>query len=414
MVTPRWFASMLLAALIIPLYWATPSAQSYGQTPSSAPYVANKELPYFTREKVTEAFELVKNSVTVFTDTLVAKDVLKGLAKFASLAPGCIGALFSVVNVVLAFLPQEDPVLNEIKDGFAEVNRKLDDLSMKISNLATDVEWFNYASIYSQDELRILNAWRKFEEFRENSKLVKSEEDKLRLVEIFTNYYEYTGTEASVSNLYHYLTISSTSLAKNLNQLLIKKFKCDINEIGRYNAYFSSLLLRGTVLNEFYWRLIGFNQPNTEAKNAQMFNSVYRAQLFSVQYCLDNYREYMMQDVREISQALSPHNKTAIAVQVKKALDKKYDWYKWVVVVYNTEKEKEHSLYRDQILSIPVGKISVAVGHTLKGQEPQRNLFKCPTQIDKCEKAARFMKCLAYHQQQSLTIHFSKLYTFST
>lgn len=103
------------------------------------------------------------------------------------MAPSCVGVVFSVVNLVLAFVPQEDPVLTAVTEGFAEVNRKLDSISFWSPNLATDVDWFNYGSIYTQDELNILNAWRKFSKFRENSELAKSQEDKLRQAEIFIN-----------------------------------------------------------------------------------------------------------------------------------------------------------------------------------------------------------------------------------
>lgn len=153
-------------------------------------------------------------------------------------------------------VPQENP-LKVLKADFAEMNEKLDSLSIQISNLAADVEWLNYARDYSKDKVCILNAWKKFCQFFEKSEVVQSEEDKLRLAEIFTNYYENTAVESSVANLYHYLmVISSTSLRGNLNNLLKTKFKCDISEIGKYNLYFSSLLWKGMVLNQLYWNLI--------------------------------------------------------------------------------------------------------------------------------------------------------------
>lgn len=300
-------------------------------------------------------------------DTKTVSAVMKGLANVASLAPGIGGLVSSFLNVVLAFIPQENP-LKDLRDGFAEVNRKLDSLSIQISNLATDVEWFNYASVYSQDEICILNAWNKFNELRENSEKVQSEDDKLRLAEIFANYYENTGTEASVANLYHYLTVSSTSLSGNPNDLLKRKFKCGIREIGKYNVYFSSLLWRGMVLNQFYWKLIGFDLLDKTAEHTQMFKIVYTAQIAAVNFCLDNYERYMKDDVVEISKALSPDNKTAIADQVKRALDNKYYWYNWVVLVYNSNQDNYYILY-DLTKILVDNTITIAVGITLKAEE---------------------------------------------
>ncbi|XP_063339189.1 cephalotoxin-like protein [Pelmatolapia mariae] len=390
MASPRWSTSMLLASLILLLYWTTSSARSYDSTSTdlSPPHRVRRTLPFRTREEVAASMQTAKDVLNFINDRIGKKNteklsrVLKGISNIASMAPVIGGLVSSIVNVVLAFVPQENP-LNELREGFAEVNRKLDSLSLQISNLATDVEWFNYASVYSQDEVRILNAWKKFEEFRENSGLVNTAEDKLRLAEIFTNYYENTAVEASVANLYHYLTVSSTSLSGNLNDLLRKKFKCNIGEIGKYNIYFSSLLWRGMVLNQLYWDLIGFSSSRKQAVQTEMFKTVSEAQISAVKFCMKNYAQYMEKDVEEISKAMSPDNKTAIAYQVKTFLDKKYNWYNWVVLVYNTDQEQNY-IYRYNMTNVPVGEITVAVDYTQKTNEERKEEVK--NQLSSCYK----------------------------
>ncbi|KAL3973300.1 forkhead box protein Q [Sarotherodon galilaeus] len=379
MVSSRWSTSMLLASLILLLYWTTSSAQSHDSTSTdlSALDRFKRILPEDTTDK-TEKFLNVVDYIG--TDNIA--DVLKGISGFASLAPGIGSLVSSIIMLVLVFIPQDDP----LKEGFAEVNRKLDSLSLQISNLATDVEWFSYASIYSQDEVRILNAWKKLTEFRENSGLVNTTEDRLRLAEIFTNYYENTAVEASVANLYHYLTVSSTSLSGNLNDLLRKKFKCNIGEIGKYNIYFSSLLWRGMVLNQLYWDLIGFSSSRKQAVQTEMFKTVSEAQISAVKFCMKNYAQYMEKDVEEISKAMSPDNKTAIAYQVKTFLDKKYNWYNWVVLVYNTDQEQNY-IYRYSMTNVPVGEITVAVDYTQKTNEERKEEVK--NQLISCYQEIR-------------------------
>lgn len=239
---------MLLASLLC-LYWTTSSARPHDPvTPDlSPPYRARRDLPEDSRDQADQVLNAVKDSLSLFKDVMenINPDkvvgVIKSLSNFASLAPGIGGVVSSVISMVLVFIPQDDPVLKAVKEGFAEVNRKMDSLSIQISDLATDVEWFSYISVYSQDELRILNAWRKFNEFRESGELMRGE-DKQRLAQIFTNYYENTGAETGMINLYHYLTVTSTSLSGNINELLKRKFKCDTSQIGKYNLYLSSLL----------------------------------------------------------------------------------------------------------------------------------------------------------------------------
>ncbi|CAM4275622.1 unnamed protein product [Leuciscus chuanchicus] len=381
----RLSASMLLASLILLLYWTTSSARSHDPPSSviSPPYRVKRDQPFENREKVDRSLAVANSFLAVVKDSFEAigksdtkklTDVMKNLANVASLAPGVGNLVASVVNMVLIFIPQDDPVLNAVQKGFEEVNRKLDSISIQISNLATDVEWFNYASVYSQDELRILNAWKKFNDLRQNSQLVQNKEQKLRLAEIFVNYYENTGTEASVANLYHYLTVKDTSLSGNLNELLRKKFKCDFQDIGKYNVYFSSLLWKGMVLNQFYWKLVGLDSSGIEAKHTQMFKNVYEAQKSALEYCLTNHMQYVKADVVEISKGLSNDNKTAIAVKVKEFLDKKYTWYNWVVLVYNTYQADYYKLY--DLIKITEDTITVAVGYTLITKEKDETPVK--------------------------------------
>ncbi|XP_059203333.1 cephalotoxin-like protein isoform X2 [Centropristis striata] len=302
MAFPRLSASMLLASWILLLYWTTSSAGSHDL---SAPYRVKRDLPFETRPQVEKSLEVAKDIISVINekigsvDSKSVKNVMKSLSTIAGLVPGIGTLIVPTVNWILALIPQDDPVLNEVKKGFDKVNRKLDSLSIQISNLATDVEWFNYASVYSQDEVCILNAWKKFIELQDNSPVLKSEEDKLRLAEIFVNYYENTGTEGSVANLFHYLTVSNTSLIGNLNDLLKKKFKCDIQKIGDYNIHFSTLMWRGMLLNQFYWKLIGFDLLDKETEHTDMIKKVYTAQISTIDYCLDNYEQYLKEDVEK-------------------------------------------------------------------------------------------------------------------
>lgn len=364
---------MLLASLLF-LYWTTSSARPHDPITAdlSPPYRARRDLPEDSRDQADQVLNAVKDSLSLFKDVMenINPDkvvgVIKSLSNFASLAPGIGGVVSSVISMVLVFIPQDDPVLKAVKEGFAEVNRKMDSLSIQISDLATDVEWFSYISVYSQDELRILNAWRKFNEFRESGELMRGE-DKQRLAQIFTNYYENTGAETGMTNLYHYLTVTSTSLSRNINELLKRKFKCDTSQIGKYNLYLSSLLWKGMLINQFYWKLLGLNTAAKEAEHTQMFKKVSEAQISAVQFCLTNYEQFMKNDVIETAKALSANNKQAIAVQVKTVLDQKYNWYSWVVMVYDTDTDWTYAFYN--MTKIPVDSVTVAVGYTLKEEQ---------------------------------------------
>uniref|UniRef100_A0A3B3TTT6 EGF-like domain-containing protein n=1 Tax=Poecilia latipinna TaxID=48699 RepID=A0A3B3TTT6_9TELE len=359
---PNKSALMLLASMIL-LHWATFSVRS---DPSAS--ALGLQLPYGSREKTEKTLTVAKESLFLCKEAMGSMDskklsaVMKGISSFASFAPGVGAVVFSVVNMVQAFIPQDDPVLNEVKKGFAEVNQKLDSLSIKISNLATDVEWFSYVSVYSRDEHTILNTWEKFGEFLHRTES-QSPEETSKKIKIFTHYYESSGAESSVSNLYRYLTVDSTSLSENLNSLLKKKFKCDVYMISRYNLHLSSLFWKEMVLNQFYWKLTGLNTKSKEAKNEQMFKKVSKAQLSAVEFCLTNYKQYLKKDVVEITKDQGS-DQNSLALQVKEVLDIKYSWYNWVVVVFDQSQNKNIMLNTE--FTFTTGNLVVAVDYTVK------------------------------------------------
>uniref|UniRef100_A0A672YN66 EGF-like domain-containing protein n=1 Tax=Sphaeramia orbicularis TaxID=375764 RepID=A0A672YN66_9TELE len=365
MAFPRTSSIVLWFSLILFVYWTTSAAESHDPSPAdlSALRRLKRELDSTTKERVQSGFQVGVDFLTTVTDLTnqiqpkQLESVFKALANFASLAPGIGSLVISFVNVILAFVPQED----ELKNGFNEVNRRLDLLAFQISDLSTDVEWFNFASVYSRDETRILNAWRKLDEFQQNLKLVTSEEEKLRLAEIFASFYENSETESSVANIYHYLTVTGTSLSKNINSLLRDKFKCSISEIGRFNLYLSSLLWKGMVLNQLYWKLIGFSSSGQQHEHNRMFKNVFKAQNDALQYCLDNFEQYLVKDVEVVSKRFTKDQKEDIAANVRKTLDEKYFWYNWTVVVYEEKDEANYKLV--DMWRVPVGELVVAVGY---------------------------------------------------
>lgn len=79
------------------------------------------------------------------TATDAIPQLLKAFDAFGKVAAsfGFIGAL---ISFIFAFIPQEDPMLNFLKEQFAEVSRKLDSISLQISTFQTEMEWTDYAS----------------------------------------------------------------------------------------------------------------------------------------------------------------------------------------------------------------------------------------------------------------------------
>ncbi|XP_032443520.1 uncharacterized protein LOC116735621 [Xiphophorus hellerii] len=353
------------------------------------------QLPSGSKEKTDKILNFGKESLFLLKDHMESIDstkltaVMKGISSFAAFAP----VLSSVISMILVFMPEENPVLNEVKKGFAEVNQKLDSLYIKISNLATDVKWHNYASVYSQDERIILNTWKKFSEFMDRRESPSPEETNQH-IKAFTSFYERQGTESSVLNFYHYLTVEGMSLSENINDLLKEKFKCDVSVIGRYNLYLSSLFWKGMVLTQFYWKLTDVNTKSKEAEHVQMFKKVSEAQLSAVEFCLNNYKQYLEKDVDEIIKDHSS-DEASLAAKVKQALDDKYSWYSWVVVVFDSSQSKNHKLYTE--FTFTTDKFVVGISSTVKADmmdvDQVKNIARECFEDKNCEIKVTAQRC---------------------
>lgn len=126
-----------------------------------------------------------------------------------------------------------------------------------------------------------------------------------------------------------------------------------------------------------------------------MFKNVYEVQREIVEFCLNNYEQYVRDDVEEIGKALRPENKTHIANQVKQALDKRYSWYTWVVLVYNKDQDKNHMPFNP--IKVPMEMIIVAVTYILKAKELYKDILievaKGCFKDNECKLAERLDQC---------------------
>ncbi len=268
--------------------------------------------------------------------------VLKVLKVFSSLGKvaasfGFIGAL---ISFIFAFIPQSNPMFEFMKEQFAEINRKLDSLSLQISTLQTEMEWTNYASSYGKDENVIKNSWAKLTEFIKTAPVASTQEQKTRLAERFTTFYENTGTENSVANFYRYITENNpVSLNKNLLQLIIEKSNGDFNVLVQYTTYFTTLMISGLKLNVFYYKLKGYDgEAKAQEAVTQLSNTLSAIQDALIE-CADGFETWAHKDALKLSnQPFSKNEK--LATDIKKHLESKFHWFKWIVIAHPNKDEE--------------------------------------------------------------------------
>ncbi|XP_026120797.1 SE-cephalotoxin-like [Carassius auratus] len=312
-------------------------------------------------------FVLNKKEDTARDSLLKVLKVFSSLGKVAA-SFGCIGAL---ISFIFAFIPQSNPMFEFMKEQFAEINRKLDSLSLQISTLQTEMEWTNYASSYGKDENVIRNSWAKLTEFIKTAPVASTQEQKTRLAERFTTFYENTGTENSVANFYRYINENNpVSLNKNLLQLIIEKSSGDFDVLVQYTTYFTTLMVSGLKLNVFYYKLKGYD-ADTKAQEAvtQLSNTLSAIQDALIQ-CADGFETWAYKDALKLSnQRFSSTEK--LATDIKKHLESKFHWLKWIVIAHSNTDEFTfgHSINFDA-----QEKASIHLIHQEKGSAVDQNI----------------------------------------
>ncbi|XP_028848177.1 SE-cephalotoxin-like [Denticeps clupeoides] len=287
-------------------------------------------------DELTQAVTKTKEATQMIQKVL---KVFDGLAKVAA-SLHFFGALLSFI---FAFIPQSDPTLEFLKEQFAEVNRKLDSMSLQISTLGKEMEWASYASVYSKDENNIRNSWAKLKEFIASASAAKTQEQKTRLAERFTTFYESTATESSVADLYKYITEShGSSLNKNLLQLVVQKSSGDFAILTQYSSYFTALMVSGLQLNLFYYKLKGYDAA-AKAKEAEgELGNVLSAIQDALINCADGFETWAEKDITKIGTQPFSDNKD-LASKIKKHLDQKFKWYEWTVIAHPKDAKGEYS-----------------------------------------------------------------------
>ncbi|XP_061576481.1 uncharacterized protein LOC133442489 [Cololabis saira] len=359
MAPPQWTTSVLVASLILVL-WSASAWSDSSTNPSALTRFKRGPITPDTKQKIEKSLNVAVKTLTVFKDVMSKIDpnqvttVLKALGDFAALAPGIGTAIAAVIGLVLLFIPTEDKVMKE----FADVNRKLDSISMQISQLKTHVKVSSYLSAYASNEATIINAWKELEELKKKQ-FNDNTQDK---IDKFIQYYKDTNVRKDVDNLFHFLTVEGISISENINTLYKEKFKCHLKYMGIYSLYLNDLMLKGMILNQAYLKLT--HQSSPDAQLVDKLKKLYEIQKNTFSECYNSYEKQMETDVEEIAKSLSPDDKMGIATQVKAHLDDKYGWYNWLVVVYNTKDDKKHQIY--DMTKINANTVTVAVTYTLK------------------------------------------------
>ncbi len=318
----------------------------------------------------------VAEALSKKVETTARTSLIKVFKVFSSLGKvaACFGFIGPLISFIFALIPNSDPTFEFMKEQFSEVNRKLDSLSLQISSLQTKMEWTNYASSYGKDENVIKNSWAKLTEFIQTAPIASTQEQKTRLAERFTTFYENTGTENSVANLYRYLTENNpVSLNKNLLKLVIEKSNGDFNVLVQYSTYFTTLMVSGLKLNVFYYLMKGYDgEVKAQEAVAQLSNALSAIQDALIE-CADDFEKWAYKEAVEAVGTQKFSSTEKLASDIKNKLESKFHWFKWIVIAHSSDVKNEFTFGQPIYINVQE-KPSVYIIHQEKGSAVDQHI----------------------------------------
>uniref|UniRef100_A0A3P9DDC9 EGF-like domain-containing protein n=1 Tax=Maylandia zebra TaxID=106582 RepID=A0A3P9DDC9_9CICH len=321
------------------------------------------------KENLKNIGELCLTLITGIGDALkdTSHDILKSAASVASVVP-VVGAVFSLLMTILEKHHRE-------------------------------LKWNIWAAAtYSKPEMKIRTAWTEYKTLLGSLAGAKDQDERKRHEKSFIE--AYSKYEKAPREMGELLKKTGKSFVNNLGDELAEYVKCHEKEIIEYTYLILTLIFKGNMMNQFYYRL---KNIQSEARNDEMKKNVYEAMtaMFEIQkQCIDSSMTYVKQDVKPLID--KSKKRDDLAQEVWDFLQKTYDRYDWMVVGFITKKSRHKTIktLNKHVLTgfqdVSTERITVAVSRQVKGT--QSKVQEVSTAIEKCIKK----KVLCYKVEETL------------
>ncbi|XP_063326979.1 uncharacterized protein LOC134625654 [Pelmatolapia mariae] len=323
-----------------------------------------------------------------------------------------VGSIFSLIMTLVIVIDKyvnDRSLLKDIKEEFDRLDAKLDEYH-KLQ------KWNIWAAgVYHKPELDIRTAWTKYKTLLGSLAEAKNDDERKRHKKSFIK--SYRQHEKAPREMGELLKKTGKSFISNLGDELAEHVKCHEKEILEYTFLILTLIIKGNVMNQYYYRL---ENTMSKAKDEEMMKNVYEAMtaMFDIQKrCIANSMTYVLQDVKPFIE--KSKKRDDLAKEVWSFLQMAYDRYDWMVVAFITLKSS-HKILKTENKHVLTGfhdvstqRITVSVARQVKGTHSKvkkviKAIEKCITKKVLCYKVADTLsKC----GEEVAGIPVSKTYT---
>ena len=282
------------------------------------------------QDKVLEGTSVVTEIITALGDDKVSKTFGK-IGEIAAKIGPFLGAIGPAIALLGLF--SDTPELTAIKEGFANMDKKFDEVFDKFDELDNLIQETSLNAQYVSYEHTILSLSGWLQEMLS----ADTTEDAEAYKNIFIDKYSNSDTLAT-SNIWQGM-MSEGVFSTNIPTEAMKFFDNDRKKVQKVLKGTINLILQGVKVELAYEKATG-NDANYAVKEDMWNDRITRLIEESEKYdkeVKDKYHEQMKIDVEKKLQEWrdKKHQHQECANSVYNFLDDKYDWRTWFVISYN-------------------------------------------------------------------------------
>eukprot|EP00795_Rhopilema_esculentum_P012313 gene12313-biopygen2411 len=272
--------------------------------------------------------------------------VFDSLGKMASF----LGAAGGLISFALLFVPQQDSAeLKYMKEKFAEVNMKLDQITSELDNVKDLITYENQRAVYVSSAAKILYGHKRLQEFlneiQKTSCSGTSACNRIR-ARIASRYVNDFNVKSDIFKIINGATKTTSAFGDPLLNLVGSKFKCHIVKIDQFSNSILKLSFKAQQVILAHEKLTGSSLSITQSMD-NWLKGIYdlRDKTTTVKTaCFQNIGNQMIADINEKQYQVGVSSNDAANIAVKTFLDDKYPWLGWVVYSYGAYGGSKHQV----------------------------------------------------------------------
>ena len=222
-----------------------------------------------------------------------------------------------------------------MKEKFAEVNRKLDDVTNKLDGIQNLITFEAQRAAYIDEEHNIKFGYEKLQEMYkelQSASCGSNDDCKRRRMEVAQGYLKHFEKVEASLNLILKNSYSGSDFSEPLLHLVKKHYKCDIAKLNSFADTIFQLTFQGQEVVIAYKRLTG-SKTSTVVEIQKWLKLIYtlRKNLYEIkEECYQNIDKYVREEVKDGKYQGDFGEDRNANKALGQALDLKYPWLKWV------------------------------------------------------------------------------------